>query len=148
MSIPVSYPPHAGQPVVQGVIARRCFAIIIDFIFMAIFGLGSVFLITVFGLLTFGFGWAAFHILPWFPLIYYILFITASGATPGQRMCGLTMRQSDNLSSPSFAQACVWSLFLWLSLALSGLPFLLAFFNPRRRAAHDLLSGLVILRAA
>lgn len=113
---------------------------------MAIFGWGMFFAITIFGLLTFGFGWVAFHILPWLPLIYYILFIGATGATPGQRLCGLTMRQNLDLSPPSFAQACVWSLFFWLSLMVAGLPFLLVFCNQRHRAGHDLLSGLLLVR--
>lgn len=147
MSIPFVTPQESGQLALHGVIPRRCCAFVLDFIFMTIFGAGLFFAITIFGFLTFGFGWVAFHILPWLPLVYYILFIGATGATPGQRLCGLTMRQNLDLSTPSFAQACVWSLFFWLSLMVAGLPFLLVFCNQRHRAGHDLLSGLLLVRA-
>ena len=115
---------------------------------MALCGWGLFFAITIFGFLTFGFGWAAFHILPWLPFIYYTLLIGGTGATPGQRLCGLTIRQDRGLTSPTFAQACVWSLFFWFSLLLAGLPFLVVFCNQRHRAVHDILSGLIFVRSA
>lgn len=147
MSTPLSYPQYPDQRLSQGIILRRCLAFVLDYIFMALFGFCMVFAITLFGFLTFGFGWVAFHVLPWLPFIYYILFIGGTGATPGQRMSGLAMQQNLNATLPTFPQALVWSLFFWLSLALAGLPFLLAFCNPRRRAAHDMLSGLVFVRS-
>lgn len=148
MSAPLPYSYNPSPLVVKAVILRRCIAFILDFIFMGLFGCCMVFAITVFGLLTFGFGWLAFHILPWLPFVYYILLIGGTGATPGQRLCGLALRQNETLAAPTFAQACVWSLLFWLSLAFAGLPFLLAFCNRRHRAAHDLLSGLVFVRPA
>jgi uncharacterized RDD family membrane protein YckC len=45
------------------------------------------------------------------------------------------------------AQALVWTLLLWVSFGLACVPFLLALVTPRHRAAHDLLSGLVIIRS-
>lgn len=147
MSTPLSYPQYSGQRLSQGIILRRCIAFMLDSIFMGLFGFCMVFAITLFGFLTFGFGWVAFHVLPWLPFIYYILLIGGTGATPGQRLSGLTMQQDLNTAPPTFPQAFVWSLFFWLSLALAGLPFLLAFCNPRRRAMHDILSGLVFVRS-
>lgn len=147
MSTPLSYPQYQNRQLSQGVILRRCIALMLDFIFMGLLGFCMVFAITLFGLITFGFGWVAFHILPWLPLIYYILLIGGTGATPGQRLSGLAMQQDHSLTPPTFAQATVWSLFFWLSWVLAGLPFLIAFCNPRHRAAHDILSGLAFVRS-
>jgi uncharacterized RDD family membrane protein YckC len=47
---------------------------------------------------------------------------------------------------PTMAQALVWTILFWLSFALACVPFFLALLPPRHRAAHDLLSGLVIVR--
>lgn len=149
MNTPVFYPPPSSTPLVlQGVLLRRFCAFLLDFVFMGVFICCVFFAITIFGILTLGLGWIAFHIVPVLPFIYYILLISGAGATPGQRICGLTLRQNHDLSPPTFAQICVWTLLFWLSLAtLGGLPFLLAFCNQRGRAAHDLLSGLVFVRS-
>ncbi|GAN80730.1 RDD family protein [Acidocella aminolytica] len=148
MSQTLFYPPQPpDQALSEGVILRRCAALIMDAIFMSIFGWAMVFAIAIFGVLTFGFGWIAFHILPWLPFVYYTLLIGGTGATPGQRMAGLAVRQDTTLAAPTLAQSFVWSLLLWLSFALAGLPFLLAFLSPRRRTAHDMLSGLTLIRA-
>lgn len=132
----------------RGVILRRCFAFVLDSLFITLLGLGLVFAISIFGILTFGFGWMAFHVLPWFPLLYFVLLIGATGATPGQRLLGLTLRQDHNGALPTMAQACVWGILLWVSLALMGLPFLMVFCNRRCSTAHDLLSGLTLICAA
>ena len=68
-------------------------------------------------MLTLGLGWMAFHILPWMPLVYYALFIGYAGATPGQRLFGLAVRQDADLARPTMAQALVWTLLLWIASA-------------------------------
>lgn len=148
MTSSLSYPQNPSPLLLKAVILRRSIAFLLDFIFIGLFGCCMAFAITIFGLLTFGFGWIAFHILPWLPFVYYILLIGGTGATPGQRLCGLALRQNETFEPPTFAQACVWSLFFWLSLAFAGLPFLVAFCNRRHRAVHDLLSGLVFVHPA
>lgn len=149
MSQTLYYPPQSSeQSQFRGVVLRRCAAFIFDAIGMFLFGMAMIFAITIFGFLTLGFGWLAFHILPWLPLVYYTLLIGGTGATPGQRLAGLTMRQDATLDPPTAAQALAWSLLQAISFLLAGLPFLLVFLNPRRRAGHDLLSGLTITRSA
>ena len=142
------YPPlPPDRALSDGVIIRRCAAFILDIIGIAAFFWAMAIAIAIFGVLTLGFGWLAFHILPWLPLLYYTLLIGGTGATPGQRMAGLAVRQDATLEPPTLAQAFVWTLLLWLSFVLAGLPFLLAFLNPRHRTAHDMLSGLTLVRA-
>jgi uncharacterized RDD family membrane protein YckC len=127
---------------------RRLLALLVDWFLISLLGWGLAFCITIFGFLTLGLGWVAFHIIPWLPLFYYTLFIGNAGATPGQRAAGLAVRQDDTLAPPTMAQALVWTLLLWLSVAMACLPLLLALFTPRNRTAHDVLSGLTVVRQA
>jgi uncharacterized RDD family membrane protein YckC len=131
----------------HGVMTRRVFALIADCLLIGIVGWVGALGIALFGVLTLGLGWMAFHILPWMPLVYYALFIGYAGATPGQRLFGLAVRQDADLARPTMAQALVWTLLLWISFGLAFVPFLLALITPRHRAAHDLLSGLVVVRS-
>jgi uncharacterized RDD family membrane protein YckC len=134
--------PHVSS----GVLLRRVFALLLDLIIIGVVFWVAAFLIVVFGFFTLGVGWLAFHVLPFLPFAYYTLLVGGSGATPGQRALGLVVRQDLSLAAPTLPQAFVWSLLLWVSFALACVPFLLALLNPRHRAAHDLLSGLIILR--
>lgn len=130
-----------------GVLPRRLVALIIDFFLIGLLGWAAAFLIVIFGFFTLGVGWLAFHIIPAIPFAYYTLLIGGAGATPGQRAMGLAVRQDVGLARPTLPHAFVWSLLLWLSFVFACVPFLLMLFNPRHRAAHDILSGLTILRA-
>ncbi len=140
-------PPPPDQAISPGVILRRCAALVLDSIGMALFGWAMVFAIAIFGVFYAGVGLDGLSHPPWLPFIYYTLLIGGTGATPGQRLAGLAVRQDTTLEPPTLAQAFVWTLLLWLSFAFAGLPFLLAFLNPRRRTAHDILSGLTLVRA-
>lgn len=130
----------------RGVLARRFFAFLIDAFLIGIFGWACAFGIFLFGILTLGIGFLMFHIIPFVPFIYYTLLLPAGG-TPGQRLFSLSVRQDSDLGLPNHAQAFVWSLLLGVSFALACLPFAMALVGPRHRAGHDLLSGLVIIRA-
>jgi len=57
------------------------------------------------------------------------------------------VRRTDG-GRPDFAQALIFSLLFYATMALtSWLILLVALLTPRKRALHDLLSGLVILRS-
>ena len=131
----------------RGVLARRFFAFLIDAFLIGVVGWVAALTVLVFGILTLGLGWLMFHIIPLLPFLYFTLLVGGSGATPGQRALGLVVRQDSDLAQPNLAQALVWSILLWLSFIFAGVPFLLVFLNPQHRATHDILSGLVILRA-
>lgn len=140
-------PSESDWLLTHGVITRRMFALIADCLLIGIAGWAGALGIALFGVLTLGLGWMAFHILPWMPLVYYALFVGYAGATPGQRLFGLVVRQDADLARPTMAQALVWTLLLWISFGLAFVPFLLALITPRHRAAHDLLTGLVVVRS-
>lgn len=138
-------PQRSDAMLTRGVLARRFCAFIIDCFIIGVVGWAFAFGILLFGILTLGFGWLMFHILPVVPFVYYTVLV-ASGGTIGQRLFGLSVRQDIDLSAPTLAQALVWTLLLWLSFLLAGLPFAMALVGPRHRAGHDLLSGLVMIR--
>jgi uncharacterized RDD family membrane protein YckC len=142
----MSQPALQTDPYVSaGVLPRRFFALILDFFIIGIIFWVAALFIVIFGIFTLGIGWLAFHVLPALPFAYYTLLVGGAGATPGQRVFGLAVRQEGSLARPSLAQAFVWSLLLSLSFAFACIPFLVALLNPRHRATHDILSGLVIL---
>jgi uncharacterized RDD family membrane protein YckC len=77
-----------------------------------------------------------------------LFFVAGSwSATPGQQALGLAVRRNDDLGPPSFAQAFVYTLVFYLTLATLGWLLLIALFTVRHRTLHDLASGLVVVRA-
>lgn len=132
---------------------RRIVAFLVDVVAIAILAAAIGWVIVVLGVLTLGLGFLLLHLTPLIPPVYYVLWLRTRGAaTPGQRLLGLTVRQDETLiladpARPSLAQAIAWTVLLGLSFALSMVPFLVMFATRRRRAAHDLLSGLTIVHA-
>jgi len=138
--------PNRDWLLTRGVITRRVLALIADCILLNILGWGAAIFMSIFGFLTFGLVTIAFHIMPWLPLVYFTVLVGSEGATLGQRLFGLRVRQDADLSPPNMAQALVWTLLLWLSFVLACIPFALALVTQRHRAAHDVLAGLVVVR--
>jgi uncharacterized RDD family membrane protein YckC len=102
----------------------------------------------VFGVVTLGLGLPLLGLLPAVPVFYnWLSLISGLSATPGQAMMGLVVRRFDDLGPPTGLSALVWVVGFYVSVALSGLPFLLALFTTGRRTAHDLASGLIVVRA-
>ncbi len=125
---------------------RRMIAFVIDMMVISIIAATLAWTIFVFGVLTFGLGFIALHLLPLIPPLYYIFALCSrASATPGQRLLGIAVRRNQSLAAPNLAEALTWTLLFGLSIALSFLPFLLALITKRHRAAHDILSGLVVV---
>lgn len=137
--------PYVSPLLFRGVLARRFCAFVLDCLFIGVASWVAAVSIFLFGILTLGLGFLMYHILPIFPFVYYMLFVT-TGGTPGQRLFGLRVVQDSDLSPPRAAQALVWSILLWLSFVFACLPFAMALFGERHRAGHDIGSGLVIIR--
>ena len=105
-------------------------------------------MLLLFGLLTLGLGLPLLGVLPFVPFCYHLLFVAGpSSATPGQQALGLVVRRNDDLGRPTLAQAFVFTLVFYVTLATTGLLLLIALFTVRRRTLHDLASGLVVVRA-
>lgn len=83
-------------------------------------------------------------------LIVMFIYMTAtigfSGRTLGMKVLSLEMIDVEENEYPDFHQAALSSSLYLVSLVFCGVGFVTAFFNPERRALHDLLSGTVIVR--
>ncbi|MBV9654556.1 MAG: RDD family protein [Acetobacteraceae bacterium] len=130
-----------------GVLSRRCLAWCLDMILIGILVSALWFALFTFGVVTLGLGLPLLGVLPVVPFLYHFGFLASGGATPGQSVCGLAVRNNNDLAPLSGGQALVFTLAYYLTIAVSGgLLFLCAFFTIRRRALHDLLSGTVVIR--
>jgi uncharacterized RDD family membrane protein YckC len=132
---------------VGGAVSRRCVAWVIDVILIGMLVWVLWWILAMFGILTFGLGFAAMGVLPFVPFCYHLLSLLGpASATPGQRMLGLTVRRNFDLGPPTGLQALVSTLAFYLTLATSGLLLVVALFTIRHRTLHDLASGLVVVR--
>jgi uncharacterized RDD family membrane protein YckC len=132
----------------EGVLTRRCVAWCLDMMLISVLMSVLWFVLFTFGIVTLGLGLPLLGVLPAVPFLYHFGFLASSGATPGQSVCGLVVRNNNDLEPASGGQALVFTLAYYLTLAVSGgLLFLCAFFTIRRRTLHDLLSGTVVIRS-
>jgi uncharacterized RDD family membrane protein YckC len=132
----------------EGVLTRRVFAWLIDVLLIALICVALWFVLMLFGLLTLGLGLPLLGILPFVPFGYHLLFLAGPpSATPGQSALGLVVRRNDDFGRPTPVQAVVSTLLFYATLATTGLLLLVALFTIRRRTLHDLVSGLVVVRA-
>ncbi|GGF40927.1 hypothetical protein GCM10011611_54200 [Aliidongia dinghuensis] len=130
------------------VLLRRVLAYLLDLLFVALISavLGLVFtLLTIFSLGLLG---VLFYVLPAVGVLYGALTIGGPrSATWGMRILAIQVLRTDR-GRPDFAQALVFSLLFYATVALtSWLILLVALVMPRKRALHDLLSGVVVVRA-
>jgi uncharacterized RDD family membrane protein YckC len=131
-----------------GTRTRRCLAWLVDVPLVLLLVCAVWWTLLLLGLLSFGLSWTLLGFVPLLPFAYHTLFLTSTlSATPGQATFGLMVRRDADLGPPSFAQAIVSTLVFYLTLATSGLLLLIALVTEHKRTLHDLLSGLVVVRA-
>lgn len=78
--------------------------------------------------------------------IYLTTTIGTMGRTFGMRLFSLEIIDIEENAYPTFHQAAVSSSLYLVSLALGGVGFLTLFLNHEKRAAHDLISGTIVVR--
>ena len=132
--------------ITAGVMTRRIVAWLLDVLLVGLTLAVLWFVLLLFGVLTLGIGMPLLGVLPFVPFCYHLFFVAPS-ATLGQQALGLAVRRNDDLGPPSFAQAFVYTLAFYLTLATLGWLLLIALFTVRHRTLHDLASGLVVVRA-
>jgi uncharacterized RDD family membrane protein YckC len=147
---PHAYDPAANPELFEGVLARRVVAFLIDVIVIAIPLIVGWMFIFVFGLVTFGFGWALFWLMSpgsvlW-ALVYYGMTLgSPASATPGMRAMEIEMRTW--YGAPAyFVLGAVHAVVFWISISMLT-PFILmvGFFNGRHRLLHDMLVGTILI---
>ena len=147
MSAGISPPVLLAADLTDGVLWRRFVAWLLDFVFIAIIAAAIWALLFVLGVLTLGLGFVLMAGLPAVPLAYHILFVAGwRHATPGQAVMDLVVRRQQDLGPPNLAQAVVFTAGLWITLGIGFWPFLVVFFTTGRRALHDIVAGVVVLR--
>jgi uncharacterized RDD family membrane protein YckC len=78
--------------------------------------------------------------------LYLTISISFVGRTFGMRLFSLELVDVEENAYPTMHQAAVSSAVFLLSLIFAGIGFLPMFFNEERRAAHDILSGTILIR--
>ncbi|HKP68163.1 MAG TPA: RDD family protein [Pyrinomonadaceae bacterium] len=78
--------------------------------------------------------------------LYLTVSIAFVGRSIGMKLFSLELVDIEENAYPTLHQAAVNSAVYLLSLAFAGLGFLTVFFNEERRAAHDILSGTILVR--
>ena len=114
---------HIHHALLDGVIGRRFLGWLIDLLIIGVAEAVLSLIVGLLGLLTFGLGWWLFGGFWVIPILYAWLFVSS-------------------------AQALVWAILYWFLLWISGgLLIIVVFFTTHKRALHDLLSGLTVVRA-
>ncbi|MCW3476170.1 RDD family protein [Limobrevibacterium gyesilva] len=132
----------------RGVMFRRIIAWVLDAVLIALLCAGAWTFLVFFGVLTLGLGFPLLGLLPVIPVLYHWLTIaSAMSATPGQAMMGLVVRRNDDLGSPTPLQALVFTVLFYVTVALGVIWMGVALLTVRHRTFHDMLSGLVVVRA-
>jgi uncharacterized RDD family membrane protein YckC len=158
VGVTIEMKPHAYDPALDpelfaGVPARRVVAFAIDVaVILAPVALAFVCII-LFGLVTFGFGWALLWLLYpgtviWALVYYGATFANPASATIGMRLMGLEMRTW--YGAPSyFLLGAVHAVAFYVSMsALSPLVLLVCLFNARQRLLHDIVLGTIVINSA
>jgi uncharacterized RDD family membrane protein YckC len=150
---PHAYDPDANPELFDSVLTRRVVAFVIDLIIIALPLVAASMFIFVFGLVTFGLGWALFWLLSpasviWALFYYGMTLGSPASATLGMRAMEIEMRTW--YGAPAyFVLGAVHAIVYWVSVsALTPLILAVGFLNSRKRLLHDMLVGTVIINRA
>ena len=132
----------------DGVLTRRVFAFIIDYVLVALLTIPFAIVVFFLGIITLGLGWMLFGIL--FPAVALIYVWNTLGgrnqATVGMRMMGIRLDRLDGRPVDGLL-AVVHTVLFWAgNVLLTPLILLAALFLDRKRTVHDLLLGTVVTR--
>lgn len=136
---------------VSGVLGSRLFAWIGDIVILFFLGGAIVLLLGILGIVTFGATWLLIPIATVATGLGYAA-LTVGGprqATLGMRMAGLKVETAGG-GRPDGLAAAVHALLFYVAASTVGLwalDILIGFARSDRRMGHDLLTGLVVVRA-
>ena len=145
-----AFDPQEEPELFRGVLTRRVIAFIIDLIVLSVpVALAYVF-VFVFGIITLGLGWVLFWLVWPATVIWALVYYGTSlggphSATIGMRLMDLELRTW--YGAPGyFVLGAAHALLFWTSISfLSPLILLIGLFNARRRLAHDIVLGTVVI---
>jgi uncharacterized RDD family membrane protein YckC len=150
---PHAYDPRTNPELFEGVLARRCLALLIDVVIIATPLIFAAIFIFIFGLITLGLGWGLYALfypatVVWALIYYGMTFGSPASATIGMRVMEIEMRTW--YGAPAyFVLGAVHAVVYWVTISfLTPFILLVAFFNERRRLLHDILVGTVVINNA
>jgi uncharacterized RDD family membrane protein YckC len=146
--------PHYAAPddwrTYSGVLSRRIFAFIIDYIIVALLCIPAAVVLFVLSILTLGLGFFLYPAL--FIIVAGLYFgLTLGGrhqASLGMRAMGIAMVRLDGRPMDFLIAIVHLALFWILNSVLTPLILLAGLFIERSRLVHDLLLGTAIARTA
>jgi uncharacterized RDD family membrane protein YckC len=150
---PHVYDPATNPELFEGVLARRVVAFIIDIIIIAVPLIVASVFIFVFGIITFGFGWALFWLLSPASVVWALVYYGATLGSPASATLGMRAMEIEMhtwYGAPAyFVLGAVHAVVYWITVSvLSPLILVVGFFNGRRRLLHDILVGTVLINNA
>jgi uncharacterized RDD family membrane protein YckC len=80
-------------------------------------------------------------------MAYFVVFWEATGQTPGNRLLQIRVQDADTGGTISYRRALRRIILLELSAILLFIPALAMLIDDRRRAAHDVVAGTVVVYA-
>lgn len=134
----------------EGVLSRRVFAFIIDYVIVGLLMIPAYVLAFFFALLTLGLGFYLFPVLFFIIAAFYfgLSLSSASQATPGMRVMDLMMT-SDSGQPIDFFTAILHLVVFWiLNSVLTPFILLAGLFTDRGRLLHDIALGTATVRAS
>ncbi|NTF32368.1 RDD family protein [Rhizobium skierniewicense] len=143
-----TYVPTEDWRAYNGVLSRRAFAFILDYIIVALLCIPAAVIIFFLGVLTLGLGFMLF------PAIFVIVAVLYFGmtlgssaqATPGMRAAGIAMARTNGRRIDFLLATVHIALFWIINSVLTPFVLLAGLFTERSRLLHDFLLGTVIVR--
>ncbi len=144
-------PPHPrDEPALyEGLLIRRVLAYTVDVVAIVVLSVAAWIAFGILGAVTFGLlAPIGFIVIGFIPLSYHTYFLGTRGATPGMLLFDLEMWSLTG-KQPEYVQAFFATVLFYISVSLTAsLILIVALFNDRRRALHDVLAGTLVLRQA
>ncbi|MCJ9669309.1 MULTISPECIES: RDD family protein [unclassified Neorhizobium] len=134
----------------SGVLSRRVFAFIIDYVIVLLLCIPAAVVVFFLGIITLGLGFMLYPVLfVIVALLYFGMTLGGSAQTsPGMRAMGLAMVRLDGRRM-DFLTAMAHTVIFWIiNSVLTPLILLAGLFIERSRLVHDLLLGTVVVRTS
>jgi len=145
-----AFDPYLEPELFRGVLTRRVIAFIIDLIVLSVPVALAILFIAIFGLLTLRLGWALFWLVSPASIVWALFYYGSTlggphSATIGMRVMDLELRTW--YGAPGyFVLGAAHAVVFYISISvLTPLILLIGLFNARRRLAHDILLGTVVI---
>lgn len=142
-------PPHPrDEPALfEGLLIRRMLAYAVDVLAIFVLSVAAWVAFGIVSAVTFGLlSPLGIIVIALIPVSYHTYFLGSRGATPGMRLFDLEMWSMTG-RQPEYVQAFIATVLFYVSVGLTAsLILIVALFNDRRRALHDVMAGTLVLR--